>query len=121
MMSSLLRAIGQLPVGRKLLLIYLLDLTAVIYISGILINEKYISIDFSRKELAGNAYIAQVRDVLAALPTPLPEPPAVSAAPAEAAVTAAPLRLERAQWEPRLAALRNAEMAHGKEIGRAHV
>jgi cytochrome b subunit of formate dehydrogenase len=63
MLSYLLRAIGQLPVGRKLLLIYLLDLTAVIYISGILINEKYISIDFSRKELAGNAYIAEVRDV----------------------------------------------------------
>lgn len=42
MTTFLLRAIGQLPVGRKLLLIYLLDLTAVIYISSILINEKYI-------------------------------------------------------------------------------
>jgi hypothetical protein len=75
MMTYLLRVIGQLPVGRKLLLIYLLDLTAVLYISGILINEKYISIDFSRKELAGNAYIAEVRDVLVALPTPLPPAP----------------------------------------------
>ncbi len=114
MTSYLLRAIGQLPVGRKLLLIYLLDLTAVIYISGILINEKYISIDFSRKELAGNAYIAQVRDVLVALPTPLPTPPASSSAPAEAAVADAPLHLDRVQWEPRLAALRSAEVAHGE-------
>lgn len=53
--TYLLRVIGQLPVGRKRLLIYLLDLTAVIDISGILINEKYISTNFSRKELAGLA------------------------------------------------------------------
>ena len=72
MLTLIIRAIGQLPVGRKLLLIYLLDLTAVIYVSSILISEKYISIDFSRKEVAGNAYIAAVRDVLVALPTPLP-------------------------------------------------
>lgn len=117
MTTFLLRAIGQLPVGRKLLLIYLLDLTAVIYISGILINEKYISIDFSRKELAGNAYIAEVRDVLVALPTPLPTPQASSSAPAKAA----PLHLARAQWEPRLAALRAAEVAHGEGMKSADV
>ncbi|MBH1997038.1 MAG: sensor domain-containing diguanylate cyclase, partial [Burkholderiales bacterium] len=56
--------IGKLTVGRKLALIYLLDLSAVIFISGILINEKYIAIDFSRKEMAGNAYIAAIRDAL---------------------------------------------------------
>ncbi|PLY40927.1 hypothetical protein CSZ94_18365 [Janthinobacterium sp. ROICE36] len=56
--------IGKLTVGCKLVLIYLLDLSAVIFISAILINEKYIAIDFSRKEMAGNADIAAIRDAL---------------------------------------------------------
>ena len=56
--------LGRMSVGRKLTLIYLLDLTAVIFISGILISEKFIAIDFARKELQGNAYIAEVRAVL---------------------------------------------------------
>ena len=56
--------LGRLSVGKKLLLIYLLDLTAVIYISSILINEKYIAINFARDELRGNAYIATARDDL---------------------------------------------------------
>jgi hypothetical protein len=43
--------LGRLSVSRKLTLIYLLDLTAVIFISGILINEKYLAIDFARKEI----------------------------------------------------------------------
>jgi hypothetical protein len=58
------RLLARLRVGRKLLLIYLLDLSAVVYISGILIHEKYISIDFSNKEIIGNAYIGTVRDAL---------------------------------------------------------
>ncbi|QGZ64976.1 bifunctional diguanylate cyclase/phosphodiesterase [Paraburkholderia acidisoli] len=58
------RLLGRLRVGRKLLLIYLLDLSAVLYISGILIHEKYISIDFSQKEIVGNAYLGTVRDAL---------------------------------------------------------
>ncbi|MFM0715571.1 EAL domain-containing protein [Paraburkholderia strydomiana] len=58
------RFLGRLRVGRKLLLIYLLDLSAVLYISGILIHEKYIAIDFSDKELIGNAYVAAVHDAL---------------------------------------------------------
>ncbi|MGF6408397.1 bifunctional diguanylate cyclase/phosphodiesterase [Paraburkholderia tuberum] len=58
------RFLGRLRVGRKLLLIYLLDLSAVLYISGILIREKYIAIDFSDKELIGNAYVAAVHDAL---------------------------------------------------------
>ncbi|MBS0321047.1 MAG: EAL domain-containing protein [Proteobacteria bacterium] len=58
------RMLARLPVGRKLLLIYLLDLSAVIFISGILINEKFIAIDFARKELLGNSYIAAVREAL---------------------------------------------------------
>ncbi|MFM9917388.1 MAG: EAL domain-containing protein [Rhizobacter sp.] len=109
MLTLIMRAIGQLPVGRKLLLIYLLDLTAVIYVSGILISEKYIAIDFSRKEVAGNAYIAEVRDVLVALPTPLPP-----LAPDEVKSDAAAPHLDRATWEPRVAALRDAELRHGQ-------
>ncbi|MBN3752059.1 EAL domain-containing protein [Paraburkholderia sp. Tr-20389] len=58
------RLLARLRVGRKLLLIYLLDLSAVVYISGILIHEKYISIDFSNKEIVGNAYIGTVSDAL---------------------------------------------------------
>ncbi|WP_019937656.1 EAL domain-containing protein [Bordetella sp. FB-8] len=62
--NPLFRLLGRLRVGRKLLLIYLLDLSAVFYISGILIHEKYISIDFSRKEIVGNDYLATVREAL---------------------------------------------------------
>ncbi len=65
------RLLARLSVGRKLLLIYLLDLSAVIFISGILINEKFIAIDFARKELLGNAYIAVVRDSLMEVARPL--------------------------------------------------
>ena len=64
------RLLGRLSVSRKLMLIYLLDLIAVIYVSGILINEKFIAIDFARKELAGSAYLAEVRDVLIGLASP---------------------------------------------------
>lgn len=63
----LTRLLGRLSVGRKLLLIYLLDLSAVIFISGILINEKFIAIDFGRKELAGNAYIGELRQAMLAV------------------------------------------------------
>ncbi|MGK5053467.1 EAL domain-containing protein [Janthinobacterium sp. RB2P8] len=72
--------IGKLTVGRKLALIYLLDLSAVIFISSILINEKYIAIDFSRKEMAGNAYIAAIRDALLPLTRTTLQPGAQAAA-----------------------------------------
>ena len=39
MLTAFTRYLSRLSVGRKLLLIYLLDLTAVIYVTGILINE----------------------------------------------------------------------------------
>jgi len=71
MLGLFARFVGRLPVGRKLLLIYLLDLSAVIYVSGILINEKYIAINFARKEVAGSAYIADVREVLTTLAVPI--------------------------------------------------
>ena len=58
------RMLARLSVSRKLMLIYLLDLSAVIFVSGILINEKFIAIDFARKEVQGNAYVNAVRDAL---------------------------------------------------------
>ena len=51
------RLLSRLSVGRKLMLIYLLDLSAVIFVSTILINEKFIAIDFARKEVRGNDYL----------------------------------------------------------------
>ena len=63
-MERISTLIGRLSVSRKLLLIYLLDLTAVIFITSILIEEKYIAINFARKEIGGNAYIVSVRDAL---------------------------------------------------------
>jgi len=64
MHNPFISILARLSVGRKLLLIYLLDMTAVIFISGILINEKYIAINFARDETRGNAYINVVRDAL---------------------------------------------------------
>ncbi|MCP5283179.1 MAG: EAL domain-containing protein [Rhodoferax sp.] len=105
MLGLFARFVGRLPVGRKLLLIYLLDLSAVIYVSGILINEKYIAINFARKEVAGSAYIAEVRDVLTALPVPIvPD----AAGKARASVPE-PLQLDR--WTRLLAQV---EQQHGE-------
>ncbi|HEX5390505.1 MAG TPA: PAS domain S-box protein, partial [Burkholderiaceae bacterium] len=59
--------LGRLSVGRKLMLIYLLDLSAVIYVSGILIHEKFLAIDFTRKETVGSAYTAAASDALMAV------------------------------------------------------
>ena len=61
MLSKIPLWLGCLSVGRKLTLIYLLDLTAVIYVSGILIHEKYLAIDFARKEIVGASYTEVVR------------------------------------------------------------
>lgn len=66
LMHRVSRWLGRLSVGRKLMLIYLLDLTAVIYVSSILIHEKYLAIDFTRKEIVGTTYAAVVRDGLMA-------------------------------------------------------
>ena len=64
MLTLLARLVGRLTVGRKLMLIYLLDLSSVFFVAGFLINEKYLAIDFARKELAGSAYVAVVADAL---------------------------------------------------------
>lgn len=66
------RLLSRLSVGRKLLLIYLLDLSAVIFISGILVQEKYIAIDFARKELVGSAYLSVANDALTLVARPAP-------------------------------------------------
>ena len=65
-LKSMAAWLGRLSVSRKLTLIYLLDLTAVIYISGILVHEKYLAIDFTRKEVVGLTYSNTVRDLLMA-------------------------------------------------------
>ena len=64
MLKKVSRVIGSLSVGRKLALIYFLDLSAVIFISGILIHEKFIAINFAEKEQLGNRYIVEVREAL---------------------------------------------------------
>ncbi|TLD44500.1 MAG: putative signaling protein [Accumulibacter sp.] len=56
-----LHFIARLSVARKLILIYGLDLSAVLFVSMILINEKFIAIDFARKEIVGNEYIGALR------------------------------------------------------------
>jgi diguanylate cyclase (GGDEF)-like protein/PAS domain S-box-containing protein len=61
MLTKISHWLGRLSVGRKLTLIYLLDLTAVIYVSGILIHEKFLAIDFARKEVVGTVYTEVVR------------------------------------------------------------
>jgi diguanylate cyclase (GGDEF)-like protein/PAS domain S-box-containing protein len=74
MLNAFLRTLSRLSVGRKLLLIYLLDLTAVIYVTGILINEKYLAINFAEKERVGVHEIDTVRERVLA-----PEPPSLGA------------------------------------------
>ena len=93
MRHFLLGLIGRLSVGRKLILIYALDLSAVIFISTILINEKFIAIDFARKEIVGNAYIAAVRAATLGTSTD------VSEAPAAAAILAAEARYGTARGD----------------------
>ena len=64
MRNPFVNFLSRWSVGRKLVLIYLLDLTAVIFVGSILINEKYIAINFARDELRGNAYVDVIRDSL---------------------------------------------------------
>jgi len=85
------RFVSRLPVGRKLLLIYLLVVSSVIYVSSILINKQYIAINFARKEGAGSAYVARIRDVLTELPVlnaPAPDGTATTSAPGAAELVA---------------------------------
>jgi diguanylate cyclase (GGDEF)-like protein/PAS domain S-box-containing protein len=100
--NFLSRLIGNLNVGRKLALIYFLDLSAVIFISGILIHEKYIAINFAKKEIVGNEYIAVVWDALLMLASP-----AASLEPGQVATT----------HDAPQAAIRRAEARLGDSMG----
>ena len=75
MLRIIQELIGKLSVSRKLILIYVLDLSAVIFVSSILINEKYIAIDFARKELIGTAYISAIRETILPLDRLTATPP----------------------------------------------
>jgi signal transduction histidine kinase/HAMP domain-containing protein len=85
--------ISRISVSGKLLLIYALDMIAVIFLGFSLAEEKYISINFARKELAGNAYIDVARDALFGI--------------AEHGIVTLPQR----------AALERAEADHGADMG----
>jgi diguanylate cyclase (GGDEF)-like protein/PAS domain S-box-containing protein len=93
--------LGRLSVGRKLLLIFMLDMTAVAFVSGIMINEKYLAIDFARKEQAGQAYIGALREGLLTLSGAVIEPPAAGA------------------WTHHAGAVEGAESAQGRDMGSA--
>lgn len=54
------RLLARFSVSRKLMLIYLLDLSAVIFVSAILVREQNLAIEFARKELAGSAYLQAI-------------------------------------------------------------
>lgn len=104
MKKRITKLIGGLTVGRKLALIYFLDLTAVIFISGILIHEKFIAINFSDKEVLGNHYIAAVRDALIAIVPPSP-----------------PDSATQEQLKQQADAVARAEAMYGKDMGSAYL
>jgi diguanylate cyclase (GGDEF)-like protein/PAS domain S-box-containing protein len=100
MLSKIPQWLGRLSVGRKLTLIYLLDLTAVIYVSGILIHEKYLAIDFARKEIVGAHYTEAVRGQVLSL---FLQPGAVATPPADADAQVTPdLSRVRADYDAQL-------------------
>jgi diguanylate cyclase (GGDEF)-like protein/PAS domain S-box-containing protein len=103
--NPFVRTLARLSVGRKLLLIYLLDLTAVIFVSGILIHEKYIAINFARDELRGNAYIGVAREALIDVALS-----ALGAAPATQSV-------EQRRLPARISALADVELRLGEGMG----
>jgi len=56
--------LSKIKVSHKLLLIYALDMITVVFLGFSLAEEKYIAINFARKEMVGLDYIATVRDTL---------------------------------------------------------
>ncbi|MEO0034714.1 MAG: hypothetical protein RLZZ501_737, partial [Pseudomonadota bacterium] len=59
--------LSRLRVSYKLLTIYALDMVAVVFLGASLVEEKYLSINFARRELTGLDYIGLARDSLFAL------------------------------------------------------
>jgi len=58
--------LSRIKVAYKLLLIYALDMVAVVFLGFSLAEEKYLSINFARRELVGIEYIASAREALLA-------------------------------------------------------
>ncbi|SEH43828.1 ATP-binding protein [Magnetospirillum fulvum] len=56
--------LSRIKVSHKLLLIYALDMIAVIFLGFSLAEEKFLSINFARRELVGIDYIASARETL---------------------------------------------------------
>lgn len=112
---TLASIVSRLSVSRKLMLIYLLDLSAVIFITHILIEEKYIAINFARKETAGNHYISAVRDIQFSLARGLDSLGSRPYGQADAAVRreAAAAALRHAE------AIRRAQALHGEGMNSA--
>jgi len=54
--------ISRISVSLKLLLIFGLDMVTVVFLGYSLAEEKYLAIDFARKEVVGTAYVAEARD-----------------------------------------------------------
>ena len=59
--------LSRLRVSYKLLTIYALDMVAVVFLGTSLVEEKYLAINFARRELTGLDYIGVARDGLFAL------------------------------------------------------
>lgn len=59
--------LSGMRVFHKLLLIFSLDMIAVVFLGYSLAEEKYIAIDFAEKELVGNAYIDSIRTALSSV------------------------------------------------------
>jgi len=70
--------LSRIKVSHKLLLIYALDMIAVIFLGFSLAEEKYLSINFARRELVGIDYIASAREALFAVLAPEPSPTLLS-------------------------------------------
>lgn len=62
--------LSRIKVSHKLLLIYALDMIAVIFLGFSLAEEKFLSINFARRELVGIDYITTVRETLFAALAP---------------------------------------------------
>jgi diguanylate cyclase (GGDEF)-like protein/PAS domain S-box-containing protein len=96
-LQSLVQAIKNWPVARKLWVIYGLNVGVVGVVCGILVTETLPHIDLARSEQAGNAYIGAVAQGMQTLPVPLG--------------SASPVQLRNNQAQDAVAALRLAEQA----------
>lgn len=85
--SLISRLLARMSVSRKLMLIYLLDLSAVVFITTVLVQEQFVAINFARHEVQGNRYLDAVRDDLLAISRSDGAPLALDDVPARLAAT----------------------------------